>query len=85
MKGAKPSIGAAMLGGLRVVAHLLFLIWDAVYYYHYNLGVFVLRKGLRIFRFLERVTRKPRRWIRYVWLMLVARPIHRFFRRFFGE
>lgn len=81
MKGAKPSVWTALARGLRGAARLFLLIWDAVYFYHYNLGVFVLRKGRRILRFLARVTRKPRRWLRYMWLMLVARPVHRFFRR----
>lgn len=81
MKGAKPSVWTALARGLRGAARLFFLIWDAIYYYHYNVGVFVLRKGRRIGRFLARVTRKPRRWLRYVWLVLVARPIHRFVRR----
>ena len=54
---------------------------QALYLYHYWLGVFVLRHLRRNFRRLAKVTRKPRRRMRYYWLVTVARPVHRFFRR----
>ncbi|MBR3778710.1 MAG: peptidoglycan DD-metalloendopeptidase family protein [Clostridia bacterium] len=64
-----------------VLGHVLSCVGEAVYQYHYRLGVFVLRRLRRLGRFLSRVTLKPRRSVRYVWLVLVSRPIHRFFRR----
>ena len=56
-------------------------VCEAVYNYHYQLGVYVLRRGRRILRFAARITRKPRRALRYAWLVTVARPIHRYLRR----
>lgn len=56
-------------------------IGDGLYAYHYGLGVYVLRRLRRFARFFARVTAGPRRWLRYVWLVAVARPVHRFFRR----
>lgn len=56
-------------------------VGEALYQYHYQLGVYVLRRLRRLWRFLARVTRKPRRSLRYVWLVAVARPFHRFCRR----
>ena len=64
-----------------VLGRVLSCVGEAVYQYHYRLGVFVLRRLRRLGRFLSRVTLKPRRSVRYVWLVLVSRPIHRFFRR----
>ena len=55
-------------------------VGEALYRYHYHLGVYVLRKGRRLGRFLARITHKPRRRMRYLWLMTVARPVRRFFR-----
>ena len=56
-------------------------VGESIYHYHYQLGVYVLRRLRRFARFLTRVTLKPRRSLRYAWLVTVARPIHRFFRR----
>ena len=61
--------------------HLLLWLWDACYGYHYSLGVFVLRKARRVARFAARITRKPRHFMRYLWIVGVTRPIRRFFRR----
>ena len=57
----------------------VFIEW--LYNFHYQLGVFVLRYLRRFGRFAARITLKPRRTLRYWWLMAVARPVHRFFRR----
>ena len=56
-------------------------VHEAAYHYHYHLGVSVLRKTRRFGRFVSRITVKPRRFLRYVWLMAAVRPVHRFFRR----
>lgn len=66
---------------LTAVGCVLAAVVDALYQYHYQLGVYVLRRLRRFVRFLARVTAKPRRSLRYVWLVAVVRPIHRFFRR----
>ena len=65
-------------GGL---ARLLTCVGEALYNYHYQLGVYVVRRGRHLIRFLARITRGPRRRMRYVWLMAVSRPIRRFLRR----
>ncbi|MBR5524280.1 MAG: peptidoglycan DD-metalloendopeptidase family protein [Clostridia bacterium] len=52
------------------------------YRFHYGLGVNALRLFRRIGRFVGHHTRRPRRLVRYYWLRLVVRPVHRFFRRF---
>ena len=56
-------------------------VGEALYHYHYGLGVYAIRRSRRLIRFLARVTRRPRRRIHYVWLVAVSRPIRRFFRR----
>lgn len=56
-------------------------ILQIIYLYLYWLGTFVLRRLHRLGRWLVKVTRKPRRSLRYWWLVSVARPIHRFVRR----
>lgn len=56
-------------------------VGEALYHYHYGLGVYAIRRSRRWIRFLARVTRRPRRRIHYVWLVAVSRPIRRFFRR----
>lgn len=68
-------------GFFAALGRVLSAVGEAVYQYHYRLGVFVLRRLRRVGRFLSRVTLQPRRRVRYVWLVLVSRPIHRFFRR----
>ena len=65
-------------GGL---ARLLTCVGEALYNYHYQLGVYVVRRGRHLIRFLARITRGPRRRMRYMWLMAVSRPIRRFLRR----
>ena len=55
--------------------------WDLFYRYHYWLGVAVLRRLRRVIRWGARVTRKPRRFMRYAWIVAVYRPIHRFLHR----
>lgn len=66
---------------MRPVGRVLPRVWGVLYRYHYWLGVFVLRKMRRIYRYVGRVTRRPRRSLRYVWLVVVYRPVHRFFHR----
>ena len=66
---------------LRRVGRCLAVAADGFYRYHYQLGVFVLRHSRRILRFAARVTRKPRRFMRYVWIVAIRRPIHRFIHR----
>ncbi|MBQ7088988.1 MAG: M23 family metallopeptidase [Clostridia bacterium] len=56
-------------------------IGEALYQYHYQQGVYVVRRLRRLWRYLARVTRKPRRSLQYMWLVTVTRPLHRFFRR----
>ena len=56
-------------------------ILQIIYLYLYWLGAFVLRRLHRLGRWLVKVTRKPRRSLRYWWLVSVVRPIHRFVRR----
>ena len=56
-------------------------VFEWLYGYHYHLGVFVLRYLRRFGRFVSRVTMGPRRSLRYLWLMAVARPVRRFVRR----
>lgn len=56
-------------------------VWDGVYRYHYALGVFVLRNLRRLRRAVGRRTLPLRRWVRYLWMRRVVRPVHRFFRR----
>lgn len=68
-------------GFLTALRRVIARVGEAVYNYHYQLGVFVLRRGRRIFRFLARITEKPRRRLRYVWLVTAVRPVHRFFHR----
>lgn len=74
MKGKKK-------GFLAVCRRVVSRVGEALYRYHYWLGGYVVRKSRRFGRFLARITRKPRRRVRYVWLVAIARPIHRFFRR----
>ena len=54
---------------------------EALYRYHYGLGLHTMRLCRRFGRFVGRVTKGPRRWMRYVWLLFAVRPIHRFRRR----
>ena len=54
---------------------------DALYRYHYGLGIHTARLFRRWRRFRARVTAGPRRWMRYVWLRRVVRPVHRLRRR----
>lgn len=56
------------------------LAWlsDALYRYHYGLGLHTMRLFRRIGRLVGRVTYGPRRWMRYTWLRRVVRPAHRF-------
>ena len=81
IRKATSAIGALWQRAAVPTGHLLARVWNAVYLYHYHLGVFVLRKVRRITRAASRVTYKPRRRLRYVWVITVYRPIHRFFRR----
>ena len=53
-------------GGL---ARLLTCVGEALYNYHYQLGVYVVRRGRHLIRFLARITRGPRRRMRYAWLV----------------
>ena len=62
-------------------ARFLTRVGEALYRYHYHVGVYAIRRGRRLARFLARVTRRPRRRIHYVWLIAVSRPIRRFLRR----
>ncbi len=74
MKGSKPGFFAAL-------GRFFSGVNEALYHYHYRQGVFVLRHLRRYSRWLVAATRKPRRRVRY-WLMVVlTRPVHRFFRR----
>ena len=54
---------------------------DLFYRYHYWLGVAVLRRGRHVYRVVGRITRKPRRFLRYAWVAWIYRPVHRFLRR----
>ena len=65
----------------RPVGRVIAWVWDKVYRYHYQLGVFVLRKARRVYRFVGRTTRRPRRFLRYAWIAVLYRPVHRFLHR----
>lgn len=54
---------------------------DVLYRYHYGLGLHTVRLFRRFGRLMGRVTAAPRRWMRYVWLRRVVRPVHRLRRR----
>ena len=54
---------------------------ERVYRYHYGLGIHTLRLCRRILRLAARLTRPYRRFVRYVWVRRVVRPVHRFVRR----
>lgn len=54
---------------------------DAVYRYHYGLGLHTARMFRRMGRSWARLTAGPRRLMRYVWLRRVVWPTHRFRRR----
>ncbi len=54
---------------------------DAVYRYHYGLGLHTVRLFRRMGRSWTRLTAGPRRFVRYVWLRRVVWPVHRFRRR----
>ena len=56
-------------------------VGDAVYRYHYGLGLHTARLFHRMGRGWTRLTAGPRRFVRYVWLRRVVRPAHRFRRR----
>ena len=56
-------------------------VWDLGYRYHYWLGVQVLRRARRVMRFVARITYTPRRRLRYAWIAVISRPIHRFVHR----
>ncbi len=71
------AVAVAALAAWRSIVWL----WDVLYGYHYHLGVFVLRKVRRVVRFVARITRKPRHWLRYMWLVVIYRPVHRFLHR----
>ena len=60
---------------------ILLYVWTWLYGYHYALGLYVLRNLRRIKRLVGRWTWPVRRWVRYLWMRRVVRPIHRFFRR----
>ncbi len=66
---------------LAFVCRIFLCVWDGVYRYHYALGVYTLRNLRRILRWLGRLTLPLRRWLRYVWMRRVVRPVHRFVRR----
>lgn len=68
----------------RSILGVFAVVIEWLYNYHYQLGVYVLRRLRRFGRFVARVTSKPRRFLRYGWLMAVARPVRRFFRRMAG-
>ncbi len=74
---------ARVVTALRPVATASFWrrVANAVYRYHYWLGVAVLRRARRVYRFVGRITRKPRRRLRYAWVVAIRRPVHRFFHR----
>ena len=54
---------------------------EALYRYHYGLGLHTIRLFRRLGRLTVRLTRGPRRWVRYMWLRHAVRPVHRFRRR----
>ena len=56
-------------------------IGDAVYRYHYGLGLHTARLFRRLGRLNARITAGPRRWMRYVWMRRAVRPAHRLRRR----
>ena len=66
---------------LAVLGAFFVAVGEALYHYHYRLGMYVLRHLRRFARFVGRLTDKPRRSLRYLLLVAVARPVHRFFRR----
>lgn len=70
-----------LLHKVRPAGKVMAQVWDQVYLYHYHLGVFTLRKLRWAYRFVGRITRKPRRALRYVWTVVISRPVHRFFHR----
>ena len=68
-------------GFFAILLAVLTAIGEALYHYHYLLGAYVLRR-LRCFgRFVAYVTYKPRRSLRYAWLVTIVRPVHRFLAR----
>ncbi len=57
-------------------------VWQKLYRFFYGLGLHAVRLMRRGRRTWKRFTRRPRRLIRYYWLRLAVRPVHRFFHRF---
>ena len=55
-------------------------IGDAMYRYHYGIGLHTARLTRRVGRSIARVTASPRRWLRYVWVRRMVWPVHRFWR-----
>ena len=53
-------------------------IGDALYRYHYGVGLQTVRLMRRTGRAIARITAAPRRWARYVWVRRVVWPAHRF-------
>ncbi len=74
-------VGDRVRPAVAAVSRVMRPVWDGLYRYHYHLGVFVLRKLRRIYRFTGRITRRPRRSLRYAWIVTVHRPVHRFLHR----
>lgn len=54
---------------------------EALYRYHYGLGLHAVRLMRRTWRDCLRMTTGPRRLVRYWWVRRVVRPAHRFFRQ----
>lgn len=65
----------------KTLLQRLSLIWEWLYLYHYGVGIHTCRLMHRIGRRIGRLTRPVRRWLRYLWLRRVVRPVHRFFHR----
>ncbi len=52
---------------------------EALYRYHYGLGLYAVRLLRHTWRSGLRVTARPRRLMRYWWVRRAVRPVHRFF------
>ncbi len=55
------------------------ILSEALYRYHYGLGLYAVRLMRHTWRRFLRLTAKPRRLVRYWWTRRVVRPVHRFF------
>ncbi|MBR2319816.1 MAG: peptidoglycan DD-metalloendopeptidase family protein [Clostridia bacterium] len=81
MKEKDTAIWARIALLLHQLGYRMLWLWDLIYRYHYWLGVAVLRRLRRVIRLVSRVTWKPRRFLRYAWMVAIYRPVHRFFHR----